>query len=339
MFLTEANVLHYLLERRFADLESVAGGDYRVRNLTRRNRNFHVTCGAREYLVKQPKKWNRKSRRSLEREAAVYWQTKIDPGFQPIKALAPESYGYDPAQSILILEYLTEQSNLHRRRDRFAPHVARLAGAAMGAFHRDMRTVSRPAVLPTFKPWCLSAHDAGPDELEDQTEGQRELLRVVQKHSDFGRALGSLREEWREETAIHGDWKLENCLVSPAGERIHAIDWEFANWGDPFWDIGTMLQSWWNLWVCRSSACRIEEVQPALKAFLEGYASEDRRDPVEMTARALRFAAARMLQTAYEWLDDADKMNAAAVRLSQASLNIFTRPEWALEQLFGADWN
>lgn len=339
MFLTEANVLHYLLERRFADLESVVDGNFHVHNLSRRNRNFRVTCGTREYLIKQPKKWDWPGRRSVEREAAVYWQTKTDPSFQPLKALVPESYGYDPPNSILILEYLAQQSNVHRRRDRFAPDMARLAGAAMGAFHRDMRTASRPTILQTSEPWCLSIHATGPDRFHDLAEGQRELLRLIQKHSDIGRAIDSVRGEWRAQTAIHGDWKLENCLVSPGGERIHMIDWEFAIWGDPRWDIGTMLQSWWNYWVCRSSVYRIEQIQPALRAFLEGYANEDGRNPAEMAAQAAPFAAARMLQSAYEALDGADKMTADTVRLSQASLNIFTRPEWAAEQLFGVGWN
>ena len=58
-----------------------------------------------------------------------------------------------------------------------------------------------------------------------------------------------------------------------------------------------------------------------------------------MAPRALRFAAARMLQTAYEVLDAAEKLNADAVFLLQASLNILTRPEWALGEIFGAGWN
>ena len=162
---------------------------------------------------------------------------------------------------------------------------------------------------------------------------------MIQKHSEFGRALDALREEWREETVIHGDWKLENCLLPAEGERIQVIDWEFASWGDPFEDIGTMLQSWWNFWVRVPRQYRIEEIRPALRAFLEGYAGTVERDPVAMAPRALRFAAGRMLQTAYETLDDAEKLNADAVCLLQASLNLLSRPEWALREIFGAEWS
>src|SRR5215469_11151469 len=175
MFLTEANVLHYLLERRFADPESVVDGRYSVRNLSRRNRNFQVICGAREYFVKQPRKWDVESRRSLDEEAAFYWRTKTDPLFHPLRALVPESYGYDPANSVLILQYLNGQSNLRRRADCFAPERARLAGAVMGRFHRDMRAISDSSAFSRRRPWYFSIHETPDGVSKDWTGGRLEM--------------------------------------------------------------------------------------------------------------------------------------------------------------------
>jgi tRNA A-37 threonylcarbamoyl transferase component Bud32 len=357
MFLTEANLLPYLLDRKFADLESVVAGDYRVRSLSRRNRNFRVTCGAREYFIKQPKKWKASSRRTLEQEAALYWQAGVDEGFRPLRLLTPESYGYDPNHSILTLQYLSGQTNLYRLEDRFSTRVARLVGSAMGIFHRDMRSVSNSEVFPRRKPWYLSLHHGDPDGDDFRGDGAREVMRVVQEHSEFGRALDALREGWREETAIHGDWKLENCLFTADSGRIHVIDWELANWGDPFDDIGTILQSWWSLWVTYPERYPIEEIRPALRAFLEGYAAQQPQiltkiaevgrdsagDAISTGSQALgfeamRYAGARMLQTAIEAVQDEDQLNAAAVRLLQASLNILTRPDQAFHEIFGAGW-
>jgi hypothetical protein len=55
----------------------------------------------------------------------------------------------------------------------------------------------------------------------------------------------------------------------------------------------------------------------------------------EFTARAIRFTGARMLQAAFESLDEAEEMTGPAVRLMQGSLHVFTRPDWAAEQLIG----
>jgi aminoglycoside phosphotransferase (APT) family kinase protein len=338
MFLTEGNVLHYLLERRFADLESVVDGAFRVYNLSRRNRNFRVVCGAREYLVKQPRKFDTEGRQGLEQEATVYWQAKTNPCFAPFRLLVPESYGYDPVHSILILEYLAGESLGHRQANS-SPAVARLAGAAMGRFHREMRSAANSSQFPRHKPWYFDMHRASDEDAGEGNEGRRELTRLVRKHAAFGQALDALAEEWREETLVHGDWKLENCLLSADGGRIRAVDWELSNWGDPFEDIGTMLQSYWRPWVCQPGRFPIGEVRSALCAFLEGYAAEAGRHPAEIAPRALRFAAARMLQTAYEALDKAERMNADAVCLLQASLNMLTRPQWALGEIFGEGWN
>ena len=96
-----------------------------------------------------------------------------------------------------------------------------------------------------------------------------------------------------------------------------------------------MLQSYWGFWVRRPSQFRIEEIRPALCAFLEGYAEANWSEAREMAPRALRFAAARMLQTAFEAVHQAARLNTDAVCLVQASLNMLTRPQWALDQIFG----
>ena len=112
---------------------------------------------------------------------------------------------------------------------------------------------------------------------------------------------------------------------------MHAVDWELAGWGDPVWDVATLMQSYWTLWLGDPEEHPIEAIKPALGAFLEGYGAT-----AELRARAMRFAAARMLQTAWESLQKARRMSELAVLLTQASLNILARPEWAAGELLGA---
>src|ERR1039457_6075051 len=106
MFRTEPNFLHSLVERTFARLDAVVDGHFTVRNLSYRNYNFGVTCGPREYLVKQPKKWTPAGRGTIDSEASFYWQVRTDPRFLPLRGLVPESYGYDPLPSLLLPKFL-----------------------------------------------------------------------------------------------------------------------------------------------------------------------------------------------------------------------------------------
>jgi Ser/Thr protein kinase RdoA (MazF antagonist) len=335
MFLTEANVLHYLAGRRFTDFQPVVDGTFTVRNLSRRNRNFRASCGSREFLIKQAKKWDVSGRSSLEREALLCRLAKIDARFAPLRCLTPESYSYDPANSILIFEFLPGESPLSVAPNRFAPEAGRLVGATMARFHQDMCRPEFAELYPQDPPGFLYIHRWNTGGLTEQP-GQRELVRLVKRHGGFAAALEAIEAEWHPHSMIHGDWKLDNCLVGAHADRIHVVDWELAGWGDPAWDVATLLQSYWNLWLGDPEEHPIATIQPVLRAFLEGYGAAMGRVMPELRARAIRLAAARMLQSAWESLQKAERISGLAVRLAQASLNILTRPEWAAGELLGA---
>jgi Ser/Thr protein kinase RdoA (MazF antagonist) len=233
------------------------------------------------------------------------------------------------------MEFLPGHMELYDVPDRFAPELGRLRGEAMGTFHREMTAGSLAATFPGAIPWHLSLNELGEDDLDDPSAGQRELARMVKKHAEFGRGLDRLRAEWRADTLIHGDWKLDNCLISPDRDSMRVVDWEFVSWGDSIWDVSALLQSYWNFWVRRPLDYSIESIRPALRAFLSAYAEAREWDAGELAARAIRFAGARMLQTAFENLDKIEEMTGQTVRLMQGSLNVFTRPDWAAEQLIG----
>jgi hypothetical protein len=332
VFLTEANVLHYLIERRFAGLDTVVDGDFEVRSLSHRNRCLRIACGTREYLVKQPSVWNRSRRASLAREAALYWQGKTDSAFA---ALMPQCWSWDPGNSILILEFLPGYTDLYSSPARLAPSIATLAGQAMGKFHEASSRESHEREFPGEIPWFISMHQHHEDDLPDMNPGRRELLKVVKKHTEFTTEMDRLREEWQPSSLIHSDWKLANCLISPDRSRLSLVDWEFAGWGDPYWDAGTMLQSYWSFWVRWPSLHSVDEVCPVLRAFLSAWARTRGLSLFDCASTAIRFAAIRMLQTAWEVLDKSDEISAEAVRLTQASLNILTRTGWAMGQLLG----
>ena len=46
-------------------------------------------------------------------------------------------------------------------------------------------------------------------------------------------------------TVVHGDYRLDNLIVSPDGTAIRAVlDWEMATLGDPLTDLGLLLTYW-----------------------------------------------------------------------------------------------
>jgi len=300
-----------------------------VRNLSRRNRNYRVSTGTTDFLVKQARQWNVAGRTTIEREAALCRRAHTDAGFEPLRRLVPPPYSYDPQHSILIFEFLKDRTAVFDSPHRFAPAVARQVAAAMGGFHREMGREELRHSFPGEIPGVLSMHRWDPEVTVERSTAQRELIRLVRRHTGFAEGLDAVRASWTPSTLIHGDWKLENCLISEDLQSLHVIDWELATWGDPLWDAGTLLQSLWNFWVRNPEKHVIEEIRPALRAVLEVYGLA--------AAKVIGFAGARMLQSAWEALQKSERMHGDAVRLAQASLHILTRPDWAREQLFGHD--
>lgn len=45
-------------------------------------------------------------------------------------------------------------------------------------------------------------------------------------------------------TIVHGDYRLDNMILTPAGEVAAAVDWELCTLGDPLADVGLLMVYW-----------------------------------------------------------------------------------------------
>ena len=45
-------------------------------------------------------------------------------------------------------------------------------------------------------------------------------------------------------TIVHGDYRLDNCMVDAQGNVIAVLDWEICTLGDPLADLGLLMVSW-----------------------------------------------------------------------------------------------
>jgi aminoglycoside phosphotransferase (APT) family kinase protein len=72
-------------------------------------------------------------------------------------------------------------------------------------------------------------------------QGKTRELDVVDRVHD---ALLSRIPDQGPATIVHGDYRLDNCMVDGAGSVIAVLDWEICTLGDPLADIG-LLQVYW----------------------------------------------------------------------------------------------
>ncbi|HEX5724484.1 MAG TPA: phosphotransferase, partial [Longimicrobiaceae bacterium] len=350
MILTPRNLVHYLLDRGLATPATGGDGDFAVHEATRRNRNFRVRRGAGRpgLFVKQPQDWEPHSADTLRREATCYLLARDDPGFAALRELLPGFVDYDPAHSVLVLERLPGGESLadwHRRRGGWPPEMGERLGGMLGRCHRQAAARAAGAAhdraFPRAIPWILDLLNHNPAHLGPVSGGNRELLEMVERHAGFGRALDAARAGWRREALVHGDLKWENCVVLPGADpaalpEVRMVDWELADFGDPCWDVGSLFQSYLSFWIlslpAESAAAPPDppaEMQAALRACWEAYTATLEADADAAAAllrRSTAYAAARMIQTAWEYSAYSPQVTPGVLLLLQVSLNVLTRP-------------
>ncbi|MCP3963832.1 MAG: aminoglycoside phosphotransferase family protein [bacterium] len=361
MTLDVDSVTSFLLERSLIDSSAIVDGSLRLTSAAKRNRSLRVECSSGDsFLVKQPEPSNESTLLTLNREARFLAHCQADRHLTGVARLLPGLRLAVPEQQILILELLlgakTLREHLGDRAPSDFPHrtVAGL-GRALANLHRTFRSPDlngRPQMgfLPAARPWIFSIHRPGIGALVRLTRANRQLLRIVQREPELSEGLDSLI--WKVDTVIHGDMRSDNVLVTAdAGSepRLHLIDWEFVQSGDPAWDVAGVLQDFLLLWLRgmplapelkpgeRTAAADLPwpVLQRAIDAFWRGYReSVGDNDHEALLERAIPFCAARVIQTAWELSNEAERLSSLAVLLLQASANIFADPQAAARDLF-----
>lgn len=68
----------------------------------------------------------------------------------------------------------------------------------------------------------------------------RDLPDVDEVHDELSRRI----PDQGPATLVHGDYRLDNCMVDDSGDVIAVLDWEICTLGDPLADIGLLMVYW-----------------------------------------------------------------------------------------------
>ncbi|MEU4769141.1 phosphotransferase [Actinosynnema sp. NPDC023794] len=326
-----------------------------VTDVSRRNHNYRVvTTGGPAFLIKQAGDADKV--RTLANEAQTY-AVLAQRGPAAVRARLPRVVRYLPEPSVLVLGIHPNTESLatyHRRARRFPPGVASTLGHSLAALHA-VRDVEAHALMPVVDGLPLVFSFDCPDVTVyyGASAATLQLFTAVHGTGDFAELLGRLRAEWRPDCLVHADVRLDNCVVRPdmptrVGKELCLIDWEMAMWGDPAWDVATVLSEYLSLWLDHAPVSEatpperflehglftLERWQPFVRRFWAAYASGAPAADA-LWRRAVRFAAARLVQTAYESTQYLPDLPGQVVLKLQLAHNILTDPVAAGRTLFG----
>lgn len=361
MIITPTSLVFYLIERGLITVESAVDGDLMVIESSSRNRNYKVVRRRDQgYFVKQIQQPDPRTVSFLQREATCYWLANNEEQFGALAAVTPGFYGFDPQRWILVIELLNGENLIeyHHRLRQFPVDVGAAAGEMLASYHRGVRSDAQSdagkGTFPRAIPWILSAHRMEDSPLRAMQGGSGQVLDILRRYGDFHQALDGLRDRWQQSAFIHGDLKWENCIFYEADgkQRLKIIDWETADFGDAAWDVGAIFQSYLTFWIMSlpmqgnmpldqalaQAPFPVEAMQPSIDAFWCQYlttAGAGEQVARALLLRSVQFAAARMLQTAFEYMTYSPQITANALAQLQVSLNILREPDVAAGELLG----
>ena len=194
-------------------------------------------------------------------EAAFYELISSLPGRLRggIRAATPRFLGYDEDNDLLLLELLDGTEDLtryHGRTGRFSLTLAARLGAVLGELHGSaIASAARQAKLFLGRrPWALGLDIPGTSLWRETSSAGIEIVRILQSAGSLRESLRILRMEWCSDSFIHHDLKWDNCIVVPSGSsrratRLAIIDWEFADFGDACWDVGSVFAAYLGFWL------------------------------------------------------------------------------------------
>jgi aminoglycoside phosphotransferase (APT) family kinase protein len=73
---------------------------------------------------------------------------------------------------------------------------------------------------------------------------EKSKTRELELVDDVHRRLAARVPDQGPATIVHGDYRLDNMILSPSGEVAAVVDWELCTLGDPLADVGLLLVYW-----------------------------------------------------------------------------------------------
>jgi 5-methylthioribose kinase len=355
MLITQNNVCHYLMSKGLVSSDSVVDGDFAVIDVSGRNRNFKIFRGRHPgYFLKQIQNWDPQTIAMLQCETACYWLARNDNRFTALSDFLPEFYWYDPERHILVTELIGESENLYEnffRVGAFQPGVAGKLGTAMGTYHRatagGLKDSPHSTIFPRQIPWILLETRRNSHPVKNLSPATVELFEAVDHSSEIRVALDELRSDWQTDVLIHGDMRLENCILSgngkPGSLKLQIVDWELADIGDACWDVGAIIQAFLAASILslpfglrlRANFVR-NGMRSAIGSFWRNYVIArgiEKTKSIDLFERSIKYAAARMIQTVYEHVQFSPQVSPRSHYLFQISSDILKDPAAAVDQL------
>ena len=267
--LSSQKVIEYLKERGMYSSEDGALNKYDLLKSSQHNLNLLLTLGDNQKLLVKQKCHLENYGNSHDFFNEWLFQQLLQqfPVIGNITEIAPLIVNFDQEHSILVRNYLTEYSELgefYGHNGIFPPEIATAIGTTLAGLHRatfqqrEYRQFMSAGPQGQFR-YSFYNPAQGVDSITPEIFGTvpTEALKfylLYQGYETLESAIADLAYEWEPCCLTHNDLTLNNILIHSRWHQldnclIKLIDWEACGWGDPAFDIGTLIASYLTIWL------------------------------------------------------------------------------------------
>ena len=291
--LNQANVLDYLSNIGYHTQQFTGN----IESVSAKNFNLLVTLSDRlKLLVKQ-------ERHNQEGQAAGEflgeWQIKgliqDFPALQYWQPLLSEIRHFDEQNSILVFEYLQDYRDLmdfYVKENTFPESIASQLGTILATIHRDTyhQQAYQEAIslrnpkqgIGIVRRLVRNLEQITPEIFGSVPDDGLKFYALYQRYDSLGEALAELSDAFTASCLTHNDLKLNNILLhhdweSSEGGSVRFIDWERSAWGDPAFDLGTLIGSYLQMWLNSLVVSKSLSIEESLSLAIEEYHKQEQR--------------------------------------------------------------
>lgn len=302
--LTEENLVQYLASAQLIDRSKHTLVD--IDCCSSKNFNLVATFSDQSSLLVKQKRLNDDG--EFRRDFYDEWRVcHLMQTFSPLSSLIPltsEVLHYDPENAILVSKFFVGYQDLrdfHDETNQYPSHIGTAMGGSLAQIHRrtyrnssycDFLLEGSDKVMNRTPSFLNRFDRIKPDIFGTYCLDGIEFFRVLQRSAVLTEAIASLKHEWQASCLIHRDLKLDNLILHSSWPDknlstpiVKIIDWELFTWGDPLYDLGTLVGSYLMQWLStlivqqglsmqqslRLADTPLELVQPILIALLRSY--------------------------------------------------------------------
>ena len=341
--------------------------------------------GERNFLVKQERfDFEGQAEGEFQQEWLIQRLVRHFSELNCLQGVISEALDYDRERAIMVFKYLSNYCDLedfYEREKIFPPAIAAAVGETLATIHRlsfnqnhyrDFLTKDTNHNLLRSPNLFNHLSRIEPELLGELAEDALVFFRLYQRNCAISEAIAQLERNWLNCCLTHGDFRLVNILVALSwqedldsasatslgkkreGGIIRIIDWEKFRWGDPAYDLGSIMASYLKLWLgsliidkgidirtaLSLATTPLEIIQPSLVALTKAYLAtfpEIINHNSHFVRQAIQFAGFHLIKSILAKIEYRGPFDHTEICKFQVAKMLLCNPQESQRNVFGEE--